>query len=185
MKPLLYRQQYHILIYLALSFIVVYLIGMEEDSDRTFAGMDLYLWTAISWISVGFVQFWIALFWGVYSVFFYFGVNRAMGSDHFRMEVRQKPLEGRGAFRFVPNSMYTLVLLALYHPGLFYESSFGLLLAPLQHMFVWTHYFCTENLTCNTCTALKSNNVQNRKDTRKPFDVLQSLCFLPAIRIKN
>lgn len=84
------------------------------------------------------------ILWGMYSVLFYFGINRAFGSDHFFEEVRRKPLEKRGTFRYIPNSMYTVVLLVLYHPGLFYESSFGLIFALIQHLFVWTHYFCTE-----------------------------------------
>jgi len=82
--------------------------------------------------------------WTLYSVFVYFGPNRAFGADHFFEEYRNKPLERRGSFRYIPNSMYTLALLLLYHPGLFYESSFALLLALFHHLFVWTHYFCTE-----------------------------------------
>ena len=84
------------------------------------------------------------IIWGLFSVIKYFGINRAFGADHFFEEYRKKPLENRGLFKYVPNSMYTIVLLLLYHPGLFFESYLGLIVASVHHIFVWVHYFCTE-----------------------------------------
>jgi len=84
------------------------------------------------------------ILWGVYSVFVHFGVNRAFGADHFDPAYRSASLEKRGIFKYVSNSMYTVVLLVLYHPGLLLQSWPGLLTAATQHAFVWCHYFCTE-----------------------------------------
>ena len=84
------------------------------------------------------------ILWGLYSVFAYFGANRAFGADHFDPAYRQGILEKRGIFKYIPNSMYTVVLLALYHPGLLWHSWPGLIAAGAHHALVWTHYFCTE-----------------------------------------
>lgn len=84
------------------------------------------------------------ILWGLYSVFFYFGANRAFGADHFDPAYRNGTLETRGIFKYIPNSMYTVVLLALYHPGLFFHSPLGLFAAAAHHALVWTHYYCTE-----------------------------------------
>jgi len=84
------------------------------------------------------------ILWGFYSVYAYFGVNRAFGADHFDPAYRGGTLETRGIFRYIPNSMYTVVLLLLYHPGLYWDSWPGLLVAAAHHALVWTHYFCTE-----------------------------------------
>ncbi len=84
------------------------------------------------------------ILWAIYSVLFYFSINRAFGADHFFPEYRMKTLEVRGIFKYIPNSMYTVLLLILYHPGLFFDSSLGLVMALVHHIFVWVHYFCTE-----------------------------------------
>ena len=84
------------------------------------------------------------ILWGLYSVFFYFGANRAFGADHFDPAYRNAPLETRGIFKYIPNSMYTVILIGLYHPGLFFHSPLGLIAAAAHHALVWTHYFCTE-----------------------------------------
>ena len=82
--------------------------------------------------------------WGFYSVFVYFGVTRALGADHFDPAYRGGALERRGIFKYIPNSMYTVVLLVLYHPGLLWDSGPALFTAAAHHALVWTHYFCTE-----------------------------------------
>lgn len=84
------------------------------------------------------------ILWAFYSVIRYFGVNRAFGADHFFPEYRTRTLEKRGTFKYIPNTMYTIVLLLLYYPGVFYTSALGLAAALAHHTFVWTHYFCTE-----------------------------------------
>jgi len=84
------------------------------------------------------------ILWALYSVIFYFGINRAFGADHFSKRYREETLELRGTYRFIPNSMYSVVLLLLYHPALLYLSTEGLAAALIHHIFVWVHYFCTE-----------------------------------------
>ena len=84
------------------------------------------------------------ILWGLFSVLFYFGLKRSFGTDHFDPAYRGGTLEKRGIFKYVPNAMYTVVLLAIYHPGLLFESTLGLIAAAAHHAFVWCHYFCTE-----------------------------------------
>ena len=84
------------------------------------------------------------ILWGAISFLLYFGISRAMGADHFDHTYRGAPLVTRGLFRYVPNVGYAVVLLALYHPALLYDSALGLLTAAAHHALVWTHYFCTE-----------------------------------------
>jgi len=84
------------------------------------------------------------ILWGLHSVLFRFGLNRAFGADHFDPAFRGALLETRGIFRYVPNAMYTVVLLAIYHPGLLWHSGLGLVAAAAHHALVWCHYFCTE-----------------------------------------
>ncbi len=85
-----------------------------------------------------------AIVWGLYSVVRYFGLNRAFGADHFDPDCRQRPLENRGVFRYIPNGMYTIVLLLVYHPGLAAHSTPALVAGLAHHLLVWCHYFCTE-----------------------------------------
>ncbi|MDH5681321.1 MAG: phosphatidylethanolamine N-methyltransferase family protein, partial [Spirochaetota bacterium] len=66
------------------------------------------------------------------------------GQDHFDGSYAQKGLELRGIFKYIPNSMYTVLFLALYHPGLYWDSLPGLLIALCHHIMVGAHYFCTE-----------------------------------------
>ena len=82
--------------------------------------------------------------WGLYCAAFYFGVTRASGADHFIPAYRGARLEKRGIYKYIPNVMYTVVLLAVYHPGLVWQSAQGLAAAAAHHAFVWVHYFCTE-----------------------------------------
>lgn len=97
------------------------------------------------WISMSFILIPTPfILWGIYSVVFYFGLTRAFGADHFDPSYRNKTLEIRGIFKYIPNSMYTIILLVLYQPGLFFNSKLGIIAAFIHHAFVWTHYFCTE-----------------------------------------
>ena len=97
------------------------------------------------WLSIGFIGITTPfIIWGIYSVAVYFGVTRAFGADHFDERYRGGALEKRGIFKYVPNTMYTVILLALYHPALLAGSRLGLIAALANHLFVWTHYLCTE-----------------------------------------
>lgn len=98
-----------------------------------------------AWFSVPFLAVTIPLtLWGLHNATVYFGITRASGADHFDAAYRNAPLEKRGIYKYIPNVMYTVVLLALYHPGLVVQSAQGLIAAAAHHAFVWVHYFCTE-----------------------------------------
>ncbi|CAB1057715.1 hypothetical protein D1BOALGB6SA_2468 [Olavius sp. associated proteobacterium Delta 1] len=98
-----------------------------------------------AWISLPFLALTIPLsLWGMYCATVYFGITRASGADHFIPAYRDKNLEKRGIYKYIPNVMYTVVLLALYHPGLIWQSAQGIIAAAAHHAFVWVHYFCTE-----------------------------------------
>ena len=79
-----------------------------------------------------------------YSVTRYFGYRRALGIDHFDDSYRERPLVRKGIFRFTRNGMYTFGLAATWIPGLLYASKAGLLSACFAHLYIWVHYFCTE-----------------------------------------
>lgn len=80
----------------------------------------------------------------LYSVARYFGLERALGADHFDPAYRGAPLVKRGAFRFVNNAMYVAGLMVLYLPGLIWASDAALLMGAFNHAYVWVHYFTTE-----------------------------------------
>ena len=84
------------------------------------------------------------ILWACHSVLAYFSFRRAIGADHFDPSYRNRTLETRGIFKYIRNPMYAVILLLIYHPGLFFESWFGLLAAACHHSLVWLHYFCTE-----------------------------------------
>lgn len=97
------------------------------------------------------VVFWVLvlgpmpfILWALHSVAFYFGFTRATGADHFDPSYRSKTLERRGIFKHVHHPMYAVILLLLYHPGLYFESLLGLVAAACHHAFVWCQYYCTE-----------------------------------------
>jgi hypothetical protein len=80
----------------------------------------------------------------MYSVARYFGVLRACGADHFDTSYRSKPLEWRGIYRFTSNGMYAFGLMVLYIPALWYASRPALVAAVFGHLYIWVHYFTTE-----------------------------------------
>lgn len=79
-----------------------------------------------------------------YSVFRYFGIDRAAGADHFHPEARTWPLVQEGIFQHTSNGMYVFGFLLLWVPGLVFESSGALIVAGFHHVYIWVHYHCTE-----------------------------------------
>lgn len=82
--------------------------------------------------------------WVIVSVRRYFGVARALGADHFDPAYRRMPLVRAGAFRYVPNAMYTLGFGALWAIALACDSRLALIVAGFSHVTIWIHYYCTE-----------------------------------------
>ena len=80
-----------------------------------------------------------------YSVFNYFGIDKAFGIDHFKPdEVRDQPMVKQGIFKYTSNGMYVFGFLLLYIPGLLALSKAAILAALFNHVYIWVHYYCTE-----------------------------------------
>lgn len=86
----------------------------------------------------------IPILYLLYCVVKYFGMERALGIDHFDASYREKPLVRRGIFKYVNNSMYVFGLLILWLPGLLLASKAALLAALFGHVYIWVHYFTVE-----------------------------------------
>ncbi len=80
-----------------------------------------------------------------YSVLKHFGIERALGIDHFQPRIyRDRPFVKKGIFKWSSNSMYLYGFLLLWVPGLLLLSKAGLLSALFSHMYIWVHYYFTE-----------------------------------------
>lgn len=49
-----------------------------------------------------------------------------------------------GIFRFLSNPGYSIGILIIYHAGLMWQSSLGLIAAAAHHAFVWCAYYSFE-----------------------------------------
>ncbi len=80
-----------------------------------------------------------------YSIHKYFGIERALGIDHFEPEIsKERPFVRKGIFRWTPNAMYKFGFLALWIPGLLLLSKTALLSALFSHLYIWVHFYFTE-----------------------------------------
>jgi len=79
-----------------------------------------------------------------YSVTNYFGFRRAFGIDHFDPSYRSAPLVRQGIFRFSANAMYVYGFLFLWIPGFLLSSTAALCVALFSHLYIWVHYYYTE-----------------------------------------
>ena len=80
-----------------------------------------------------------------YSVFTYFGIDKAFGIDHFKPElVKNEPMVKQGIFKYTSNGMYVFGFLLLWIPGLLALSKAAILVALFNHIYIWVHYYCTE-----------------------------------------
>jgi hypothetical protein len=82
--------------------------------------------------------------YAAYSVGRYFGLDRALGGDHFRQRYREMPMVREGAFAWTSNAMYALVFLGLWGIALLTGSLAALAAALFQHAYIWVHFYCTE-----------------------------------------
>lgn len=81
-----------------------------------------------------------------YSFVKYFGVKRALGMDHFEPDrYRELPFVREGIFKWSSNAMYTYAFLALWVIALIFNSKAALLGAAFNHIYIWAHYYFTEN----------------------------------------
>jgi hypothetical protein len=80
----------------------------------------------------------------MYSVFHYFGIERAYGIDHFDPSYRDKPFVKQGMFKYTDNAMYKFGFLGLWVIGLAFLSKAALLVAAFSHLYIWVHFYFTE-----------------------------------------
>jgi Phospholipid methyltransferase len=79
-----------------------------------------------------------------WSIHRYFGFDRAAGGDHFRLELRERPLVREGAFRWTPNGMYVLGFLGLWSIAMLARSHLALVAVLFQHAYIWVHFVTVE-----------------------------------------
>jgi len=80
-----------------------------------------------------------------YFVRTYFGIDRAMGIDHFYPEkFKQEPFVKKGIFKYTNNGMYIYGFFILWIPGILLQSKAALLVALFSHIYIWVHYYFTE-----------------------------------------
>ena len=80
-----------------------------------------------------------------YSVAKYFGMDRAFGLDHFNPEeVKKESFVNKGIFKYTSNGMYLFGFLILWIPGLLLQSKAALIIALFNHIYIWVHYYFTE-----------------------------------------
>ncbi len=80
----------------------------------------------------------------MYSVFHYFGIDRAYGIDHFDLSYRTKPFVKQGMFKYTDNAMYKFGFLILWVIALVFLSKAALLVAAFSQIYIWVHYYFTE-----------------------------------------
>lgn len=99
--------------------------------------------TTISYVVSGILT--IPVVYLAYSVRTFFGIDRAFGIDHFDPETyKQSSMVKQGIFKYTPNAMYVVGFLALWIPGIFFQSKAALLAAFFHHAYIWVHYYFTE-----------------------------------------
>ncbi len=105
---------------------------------------SIYLHPVIQWVLPA--VFLLLAGYLFYSVIRWFGINKGMGLDHFIPEVaRDWKMVNKGIFKFSSNAMYTFGFLVFWAIALIYESSAALIIAAFNHLYIWVHYYCTEN----------------------------------------
>jgi len=81
----------------------------------------------------------------MYSVFHYFGLDRAYGEDHFKPGLyRHRPFVKQGMFKYTDNAMYQFGFLILWTIALVFLSKAALLVAAFSHAYIWVHFVFTE-----------------------------------------
>jgi len=91
------------------------------------------------------ILFLIPALYLIYSVKRYFGLDRALGKDHFEPEsFKDKELVKKGIFRYTNNGMYVFGFFMLWAIAFLFRSEAALLVAAFNHIYIWVHYVFTE-----------------------------------------
>jgi hypothetical protein len=81
----------------------------------------------------------------MYSVFHYFGLDRAYGEDHFKPAIyKNRAFVKQGMFKFTDNAMYKFGFLILWAIALVFLSKAALLAAAFSQAYIWVHFYFTE-----------------------------------------
>jgi len=105
--------------------------------------MTFHINPVFSYILSGIIL--IPTFYLFYSVYRYFGMDRAFGLDHFKPEEMKKmPFVNQGIFKYTSNGMYVYGFLILWIPGILLQSKAALIAALFNHIYIWVHYYFTE-----------------------------------------
>ncbi|GAB6090665.1 methyltransferase [Spirochaeta dissipatitropha] len=113
------------------------LVGLSRASDT---GIGIPRWISLP---LGLLLL-IPGLYALWSVFRHFGLQRALGGDHFRRRFLDMPMVRAGIFRFSSNAMYTFAFLLLWAIALLLDSRAALAGAAFQHAYIWVHWYCTE-----------------------------------------
>jgi hypothetical protein len=123
-------------------FRLISIIFLAFSNKYTLDINPLYTYTIASIIT----PFVIYLF---YSVKKYFTIERAYGIDHFDKNYNV-PYVKKGIFKYTNNGMYVVGLAVLYLPGLLLLSEAAILVAFFNHIYIWVHYYTTEQSDMKT-----------------------------------
>ena len=81
----------------------------------------------------------------MYSVAYYFGMDRAYGIDHFEPSIyKNETFVKQGMFKYTNNAMYKFGFLGLWVIGFAFLSKAVLLAAAFNHLYIWVHFYFTE-----------------------------------------
>ena len=120
-----------------------------------FAGRFVSLLT-LAWVDRGSLQLPIILqviltafftvpgVYAMYSVWRYFGFERAAGADHFDPRYRDMPLVRQGIFRLTNNGMYLYAFFLFWTVAFAFNSLAAIIVAGFSHAYIWVHYYATE-----------------------------------------
>lgn len=112
------------------------LLGISNTNTLDLNPVLAYVLAAVLFIPFAYTMF---------SVFHYFGVDRAYGEDHFKPdEYRSKPFVKQGMFKYTDNGMYKFGFLILWVIALVFLSKAALLAAAFNHLYIWVHFYFTE-----------------------------------------
>lgn len=115
--------------------ITLILLGISNMNTLTMSPTLAYLLAVLLFIPFAYTM---------YSVFHYFGIDRAYGIDHFNTSFHNKPFVKQGMFKYTDNAMYKFGFLILWVIALVFLSKAALLVAAFSHLYIWVHFYCTE-----------------------------------------
>ena len=122
-------------IFFAGRLVTIILVGIANGGSLNLAPLIAYPLVLLLFLPAAYL---------FYSVDHYFGMDRAYGIDHFDPAYRDLPLVKQGIFRYTDNGMYVFGFLLLWIPGLLLFSKAALLAALFNHVYIWVHFYCTE-----------------------------------------